>query len=241
MRRSLLLLAAVASAAVAAPVPKKPKAEAADLTALHALIAKRAEKGEWLEGDAAVLEKTIDTLLENVAKATGESAWKLPRDLVTAKMQFKKRDVVIEEPGVYLVNGDASVLTARSVVLATGKVTWIGMEDAVVIARSVRTFTAWNSLLVAAEQVGEIGDNFGHAKNEGKECFVVAGKRIQAEAVYGGYFYILVPEFSDRPKAKPPVSATRVEKNAQLLAEPSDRAVGHKDFKLVELTAPIAK
>ena len=97
-----------------------------------------------------------------------------------------------------------------------------------------------NSLLVVAESV-TVSNVIGHAKRVGRECFVVAGKRIQARLVFGGVFHVITPEFPADPKGKPPVSATRIEKDPVLLTMPSDREVGDKRFKKVELKASIAK
>ncbi len=225
--------------AFAAPVPKKV-AVVADLTGLHALVAKRAEKGEWSEDDAATLKTTLQTLLDKMAEATGDAAWKPPMELDTAKIVFEKGPVVIKKAGVYLIDGDVTDMTDGCIILATGTVTTAYLEDSVVVAKEITAGSSTNSLLVATESV--VGSStIGRPKKAGQECVVVAGKRIQGTFVFGGVFHVVAPAFPNDPKGKPPVSATHIEKDAKLLAEPSDREVGDQRFKKVELKAPITK
>lgn len=239
-RSALALLLVAAPFAVAAPVPKKA-VEVVDLSGLQALIAKRAEKGGWSEDDAATLKKSLQTLLDKVAEATGDAAWQPPLEMDTAKIVHEKGPVVIKKPGVYLIDGDVTEVEAdECIILATGTVAGSYLDDSVVVAKEIKAASAKGSLLVAAERV--IGSStIGHPRIAGRECVVVAGKRIEANSVFGGVFHVIAPEFPPDAKGKPPVTATRIERDAKLLAEPSDREVGDKRFKTVELKAPIAK
>lgn len=244
MRHSIFpwagLLLAVAPL-VAAPVPKELKNKGVDLTGLHARIAERAAAGEWSEDDAAELKKTLDTLLDKASAATGGEPWKLPLALDAAKVNFKKGPVEIVKPGIYLIDGDVTeVETNECIILATGVVKCSCIEDSIVIAKEIHTSVASNSLLVAAEAT-TVTHLIGHPKYEGRECFVMAGNRIQAKRVCGGVLHLINPEFPADPKGKPPVSAARIEKDPVLLVAPSDREVGDKGFKKVELKAAIAK
>lgn len=240
-RSALAWLLVAAATAVAAPVPKKAP-DVADLTGLHALIAKRAEKAEWSEDDASTVKQSLQTLLEKVAEATGDAAWKPPVALDTAKIVHEKGPVVIKKPGVYLIDGDVTEVESDGcLILATGTVEENAyLEDAVVVAKGVKAASATNSLLVAADGIVS-SSVIGHKTKPEQACVVVAGKRIQGTFVFGGVFHVITPEFPTDPKGKPPVSATRVERDAKLLAEPSDREVGDKRFKTVELKGPIAK
>jgi hypothetical protein len=236
-RTALACLLLTVAPLAAAPVPKALKNKGVDLTALHALIARQAVAKEWSEDDAAGLKKAIHALLDRTAEATGGEAWKLPLELDFAKVTIAKGPIEITKPGVYLIDGDVTELeTEECVVLATGAVKCGCIEDSVVIAKEVQTAVLRNSLVLAAESV-TASHLIGHPKQPGQECFVLAGKRIQAKQVFGGTFHVI----SADPKGKPPVSATRVERDATLLALPSAREVGDNRFKTVELKTAIAK
>src|SRR5262249_38179597 len=163
----------------------------------------------WSEDDDAELKKTLRSLLDRAAEATRGDAWKPPL-LDTTNVTFAKGPIAIAKPGVYVIDGDVNeVETDECIILATGVVKCSCLEDSVVIAKEIQTTIARNSLLVAAESV-TVSSVIGHTKLAGRECFVVAGKRIQARFVYGGTFYVISPEFLANPRGKPPVSAVRV-------------------------------
>lgn len=242
MLRLLCLLAAVASAAVAAPVPKpKEKNEPVDLRKLHDRIAEAVEKENWADTDSKLAEESVAALLSRLCKAADVEERKLPVDFKDLK-KVAAEDVKVSIGHALIVCKDLNLTgVGNSVVLSSGTVRMTSISNSIVIARHIRLTSAESSVLIADESAWATG--FDDIRDG--DCVVVAGERLRATSMTGGFAHVLrpgdgVPPLDyGRTEDKPIImtGASRV----RFFGKEEKLKFADKDCKWVELKSPIAK